>query len=49
MRAHALRKLTRRAALLLAGLVVIGGILYAAGLRIVQYGSGGIGVPSPSR
>ena len=39
-----LRKLARRVLFLLAGLAVIGGILYAAGLRIVQYGSGGIGV-----
>jgi outer membrane protein assembly factor BamB len=37
-----LRKLTRRVLVLLAGLAVIGGILYAAGLRIVRYG-GGIG------
>ena len=39
-----LHKLARRVLFLLAGLAVIGGILYAAGLRIVQYGSGGIGV-----
>ena len=38
-----LRKLARRVSLLLVGLAVIGGILYAAGLRIVQYGGGGIG------
>ena len=37
-----LRKLARRVFYLLVGLAVIGGILYAAGLRIVQYGSGGI-------
>jgi outer membrane protein assembly factor BamB len=37
-----LRKLVRRVLFLLVGLAVIGGILYAAGLRIVQYGGGGI-------
>ena len=37
-----LRKLARRVLFLLVGLAVIGGILYAAGLRIVQYGGGGI-------
>jgi outer membrane protein assembly factor BamB len=37
-----LRKLTRRVLYLLVGLAVIGGILYAAGLRIVQDGGGGI-------
>jgi outer membrane protein assembly factor BamB len=37
-----LRKLARRVFLFLVGLAVIGGILYAAGLRIVQSGSGGI-------
>ena len=39
-----MRKLARRIGYLLAGLAVIGGVLYLAGLRIVQYGSGGIGV-----
>jgi hypothetical protein len=39
-----LRKFARRISYLLVGLAVIGGILYAAGLRIVQYGSGGVGV-----
>ena len=38
-----LRKLARRVLFLLAGLAVIGGILYAAGLRIVRYGGGGVG------
>ena len=37
-----LRKLARRVFFVLVGLAVIGGILYAAGLRIVQYGGGGI-------
>jgi outer membrane protein assembly factor BamB len=37
-----LRKFARRVLFLLAGLAVIGGILYAAGLRIVQDGGGGI-------
>jgi outer membrane protein assembly factor BamB len=37
-----LRKLARRVLFLLAGLAVVGGILYAAGLRIVQSGGGGI-------
>src|SRR5688572_13316098 len=37
-----LRKWARRVLLLLVGLAVIGGILYAAGLRIIQYGGGGI-------
>jgi outer membrane protein assembly factor BamB len=37
-----LRRFARRVLFLLIGLAVIGGILYAAGLRIVQYGSGGI-------
>lgn len=37
-----LRKLARRVFYLLVGLAVIGGVLYAAGLRIVQYGGGGI-------
>ena len=37
-----LRKLARRVFYLLVGLAVIGGLLYAAGLRIVQYGGGGI-------
>ena len=35
-----LRKLARRVLFLLAGLAVTGGILYAAGLRIVRYGDG---------
>ena len=39
-----LRKLARRVLFLLVGLAVVGGILYAAGLRIVQYGGGGIGL-----
>ena len=38
-----LRQVARRVPFLLAGLAVIGGILYAAGLRIVQYGGGGLG------
>ena len=38
-----LRKLARRVFFLLVGLVVLGGVLYAAGLRLVQYGGGGIG------
>jgi len=38
-----LRKWARRVFFLLVGLAVIGGILHAAGLRIVQYGDGGIG------
>ena len=38
-----LRKLIRRVFFVLVGLAVIGGILYAAGLRLVQYGGGGIG------
>jgi|SRR5688500_7836890 len=37
-----LRKWARRVLLLLVGLAVTGGILYAAGLRIIQYGGGGI-------
>jgi outer membrane protein assembly factor BamB len=37
-----LRKLARRVRFLLIGLAVVGGILYAAGLRIVQSGDGGI-------
>jgi outer membrane protein assembly factor BamB len=37
-----LRKFARRVFYLLVGLAVIGGILYAAGLRIVQDGGGGI-------
>ena len=37
-----LRKLARRVLFLLVGLAVVGGILYAAGLRIVFDGSGGI-------
>ena len=37
-----LRKLARRVLFLLVGLAVFGGILYAVGLRIVQYGGGGI-------
>ena len=37
-----LRKFARRVLFLLVGLAVIGGVLYAAGLRIIQYGSGGI-------
>src|SRR5687767_5491194 len=37
-----LRKFARRVFFLLVGLAVIGGILYAAGLRIVQSGGGGI-------
>ena len=39
-----LRKLVRRVFFVLVGLAVLGGILYAAGLRVVQYGGGGIGV-----
>lgn len=39
-----MRKLARRLFYLLAGAALVGGILYAAGLRIVQYGSGGIGL-----
>ena len=38
-----LRKLARRVVFLVVGLAVLGGILYAAGLRLVQYGGGGIG------
>ena len=38
-----MRKFARRVVFLLVGLAVVGGILYAAGLRIVQYGGGGIG------
>jgi outer membrane protein assembly factor BamB len=38
-----LRKFARRTFYLLVGLAVIGGVLYAAGLRIVQYGGGGVG------
>ena len=38
-----LRKLARRVFFLLVGLAVIAGVLYAAGLRLVQYGGGGIG------
>ena len=37
-----LRKLARGVFFLLVGVAVIGGALYAAGLRIVQYGGGGI-------
>ena len=37
-----LRKLVRRAFYLLVGLAVLGGILYAVGLRIVMDGGGGI-------
>jgi outer membrane protein assembly factor BamB len=37
-----LRKWARRVLFLLVGLAVVGGILYAAGLRIVQSGGGGI-------
>ena len=39
-----LRKSARRVLFLLVGLAVVGGILYAAGLRVVRYGGGGIGV-----
>jgi outer membrane protein assembly factor BamB len=39
-----LRKWLRRVFYLLVGLVAAGGILFAAGLRIVRYGSGGLGV-----
>ena len=39
-----LRKWARRFLLLLVAIVAIGGVLYAAGLRIVQYGDGGINV-----
>ena len=39
-----LRKLLRRTFSLLAGLAVLGGVLYAAGMRIVQTGTGGITV-----
>jgi outer membrane protein assembly factor BamB len=42
MRPNMLRKLARRVLFLFIGLAVVGGILYAAGLRIVQYGDGGI-------
>jgi outer membrane protein assembly factor BamB len=42
-----LRKWARRVLFLLAGLAMAGGILYAAGLRLVQYGGGGIGVAFP--
>jgi outer membrane protein assembly factor BamB len=38
------RKWARRVVFLLVGLAVIGGILYAAGLRILQSGGGGIGL-----
>lgn len=38
-----LRRLVRRLFYLLVALAVIGGILFAAGLRIVRYGGGGIG------
>jgi len=39
-----LRKRARRVWFVLVALVIAGGILYAAGLRIVRYGGGGIGV-----
>src|SRR5918993_3781772 len=39
-----LRKLFRRFVILILGLAVAGGILYAAGLRIVFYGGGDIGL-----
>jgi outer membrane protein assembly factor BamB len=42
-----LRRWARRLLFLLAGLAIAGGILYAAGLRLVQYGGGGIGVAFP--
>lgn len=38
------RKLVRRLLFLLAGLAVVGGILFAAGLRVVQYGGGRFGL-----
>ena len=38
-----LRKLVRRVFFLFVGLAVLAGVLYAAGLRIVQYGTGGMG------
>ena len=39
-----LRKRARRVSFVLLALAIVGGILYAAGLRIVRYGGGGIGV-----
>ena len=39
-----LRKLVRGFVFVIVGLAVAGGILYAAGLRIVFYGGGGIGL-----
>ena len=39
-----LRKLARRVFFLFAGLAVLGGILYAFGLRMVQYGGGRFGL-----
>ena len=38
-----LRKWARRVLYFFVGLAVLGGILYAAGLRLVRYGGGGIG------
>ncbi len=38
-----LRKLARRVFYVLIGLAAVGTILYAAGLRVVRYGGGGIG------
>jgi outer membrane protein assembly factor BamB len=38
-----LRKFARRILFLFVSLAVLGGILYAAGLRVIQYGNGGIG------
>jgi outer membrane protein assembly factor BamB len=39
-----LRKWARRVLFLVVGLAVLGGVLYAAGLRLVRYGGGGIGL-----